>query len=78
MTNSEIIAAVERWQADTRVHSLTCQNHNQSDALLKPVEKSGQVMLVCPDCGYCQLSIPDAVLQWDGNLSGFLGIQISP
>jgi hypothetical protein len=74
MTNQEIIAAVERWQTDPRVHPLTCCNSSQAHGPLKAIEKGGQIVLECPRCEYCQASIPDAVLQWDGNLSGFLGI----
>jgi hypothetical protein len=74
MTNSEIIAAVARWQADPRLYPLTCRTHNHGHELLQPVEKAGQVVLECPNCEYCQPTIPDAVLEWDGNLAWFLGI----
>lgn len=72
MTNPEIIAAVERWQADPRLHSLTCRDHNLIHAPLVPVEKAGSVILECPSCGYCELNIPEAVFVWDGNLAGFI------
>ena len=73
MTNTEIIAAVERWQNDPRLHPLTCCN-STVHAPLKPIEKSGHIMLECPNCEYCQDSIPDVVLQWNGDLSWLLGI----
>lgn len=74
MTNPEIIAAVERWQTDSRLHPLTCCNGSQCHAPLKPIEKAGQIMLECPDCEYCQATIPDVVLEWNGELSWLLGI----
>ncbi len=69
MTNSEIIAAVERWQTDSRLHPLTCRTCSQLHEPLKPVEKAGQVILECPCCAQCELNIPEVVLDWDGNLS---------
>jgi len=74
MTNQEIIAAVERWQTDPRLYPLTCCSSSQVHAPLRAVEKGGQILLECPNCEYCQASIPDVVLQWDGNLSRLLGI----
>ena len=73
MTNSEIIAAVERWQTDPRLHPLTCRN-SKAHAPLKPIEKAGQIILECPNCESCEVSIPDVVLQWNGDLSWLLGI----
>ena len=74
MTNSEILAAVERWQTDPRLHPLTCCTSNVIHAPLKPIEKAGQVILECPNCGHCEVQIPDVVLQWNGDLSWLLGI----
>ncbi len=50
MTNAEIIAAVERWQTDPRLHPVTCGQYSQKHAPLKPVEKGGEVILECPNC----------------------------
>jgi hypothetical protein len=74
MTNSEIIAAVERWQTDPRLYPLTCRTSNDVHAALKPIEKGGQILLECPICGCCEAEIPDVVLEWNGDLSWLLGI----
>ena len=74
MTNSEIIAAVERWQTDTRLLPLTCCKSYEIHAPLKPIEKDGHIVLACPVCEYRQDSIPDVVLEWNGDLSSLLGI----
>jgi hypothetical protein len=74
MTNPEIIAAIERWQTDPRVYPLTCCTSREVHTPLKPIERAGQIILVCPDCGHRELQIPEAILEWTGDLSGFLGI----
>ena len=74
MTNQEIITAVVRWQTDPRLHPLTCCNSYQVHAPLEPIEKAGKIVLACPNCEYCQESIPDVVLEWDGDLGWLLGI----
>jgi hypothetical protein len=74
MTNPEIIAAIERWQTDPRLHPLTCCASDEIHTPLKPVEKGGDIILVCPDCGHRQFQIPAAVFEWNGDLSCFLGI----
>ncbi len=73
MTNSEIIAAVERWQTDTRLHPLTCRTCGEvHHERLKPIEKAGHVLLECPYCERCEVNIPDVVLEWDGDLHCFI------
>jgi hypothetical protein len=57
MTNAEIIAAVDKWQRDPRLHPLTCKldsTHQKLDAR----EVDGKVILTCPDCAYRQTYIP--------------------
>jgi hypothetical protein len=76
MTNSEIIAAVVRWQTDSRLHPLTCGNHDQDSEPLIPIENGGRVILQCPKCAFRQAAIPDAVLEWNGNLLWFLGLEV--
>ena len=74
MTNPEIIAAVERWQTDPRLYPLTCCASDQIHTPLKAIERAGHIILVCPDCGHRVHQVPEAVLEWNGDLSGFLGI----
>jgi hypothetical protein len=74
VTNPEIIAAVERWQTDSRLYPLTCRIDGQVHAPLQPIERGGQIILVCPDCGHREAQIPDVVLEWNGDLSWLLGI----
>ena len=60
MTNAEIIANVQRWQATPYVHPLTCGGeHCRGD--LEAVEQEGKVVLRCPSCGYVQRWIPEVV-----------------
>ena len=66
MTNEEIIAAVNRWQADPRLRPMTCGNSREGHLPLKPIERAGRVILVCSNCEYSQVFIPDVVLQWNG------------
>jgi hypothetical protein len=65
MTNVEKIAAVNRWQAEPLVHSLTCGN-DSCHMVLRPTEVNGRVILVCPDCEYQQSFVPDEVLTFAG------------
>ena len=74
MTNPEIIAAIERWQTDPRLYPLTCCTSAVTHTPLQPIEKAGQIILVCPDCGHRKHDIPEDVLEWNGDLSCFLGI----
>lgn len=61
MTNAEIIAAVERWQAAGIVHPLTCGTAScRMD--LQATERDGKVALTCPACDYVQDWIPECVL----------------
>jgi hypothetical protein len=55
-----IIAAVKAWQASPHVHPLTC-GKDSSHAKLTPQVSDGAVILVCPDCDYRQVTIPEAV-----------------
>ena len=73
MTNPEIIAAIERWQSDSRLYPLTCCTSPVAHTPLQPVERAGQIILVCPDCGH-RTRVPEDVFEWKGDLSGFLGI----
>jgi hypothetical protein len=56
------IARIRRWQANGRVHPLTCGN-DSSHAKLEPIAEDGRVILVCPDCDYRQDVIPSIVLE---------------
>jgi hypothetical protein len=60
-TNAEIIASVEKWQANGRVHPLTCAR-DKCGADLRPEEQEGKVVLVCPTCDYVQRWIPGVCL----------------
>ena len=73
MTNPEIIAAVERWQTDPRLYPMICRTSAMIHAPLQPIERAGQIQLVCPDCGHCENQIPNVVLEWNGELSWLLG-----
>ena len=73
MTNQQIIAAVERWQTDPRLYPLTCCASPEMHAPLRPIERDGQIILACPNCEYSQKSIPEVVLEWNGDLSWLLG-----
>jgi hypothetical protein len=61
--NNDKIEAVKAWQNNTSIHPLTCGKDSKHKGLI-PVEKDGEVILKCPDCGYIQKCIPDAVLQY--------------
>jgi len=61
LTNQKIIEAVQRWQARSDVHSLTCGNNNLHRNLVAE-ERGGRVVLVCLDCNYVQKWIPVSVL----------------
>ncbi len=58
----KIIAKIEEWQRNPRVHELTCGNYS-SHAPLRPKVKGDRVVLVCSDCDYVQPHIPDIVLK---------------
>jgi hypothetical protein len=55
MTNEEIetMEAIRKYQNCDYLHPLTCGNDSRH-ALLKPIEKDGKIILVCPDCDYVQ------------------------
>ena len=61
MTADEIIRRIQRWQADPRVHPLTCGN-DSSHARLVPVKEGDAVLLRCQDCDYRQAAIPADVV----------------
>ena len=61
MENKEIIKAVEAYQNAKVVHPLTCGNDSRHSNLVAE-ERTGQVVLVCLDCNYVQIFIPDCVL----------------
>ena len=61
MTNAQIIAAVDKWQRDPRLHPLACKidgTHQKLEAR----EVEGKVILACPDCGFRQTYIPWIVM----------------
>ncbi len=75
MTNAEIIAAVNRWQTDARLHPLTCcvgDKHRH----LTPVEVEGKVILACPDCEYRQDYVPEVVLRYAAQATDLTGFVI--
>lgn len=54
------IQFIREYQKCNWVHPLTCginSNHKE----LEPIAMSNSVILVCPDCGYTQYSIPECV-----------------
>lgn len=53
MTNQERMDVVNSYQDNPFVHPLTCGNNSSHDNLV-PVEKSGEVILQCPNCIYKQ------------------------
>ena len=63
MNNLEIIAKVEEWQDNPKLHSLTCGN-NSSHAPLVAFEMADKVRLKCIDCDYIQDYIPLIVLDY--------------
>ena len=60
--NRDIIQAVNYWQNCKGVHPLTCGN-DSNHSILKPQEKDGKVVLVCPDCDYVQDYIPEHIFR---------------
>jgi len=62
MTNQEKLSRIKLWQQSVNVHPLTCGN-NSKHSLLEPVERDGEVILVCKDCEYTQSKIPAAVFK---------------
>ncbi len=58
----DVMAAVRAWQADSRVHPLTCGVDSQGHALLEPEIRDGSVILRCPTCGFVQTYLPDVVI----------------
>lgn len=61
LTNERKIANVQRWQAASWMHPLTCGN-DSGHANLEPVERDGKVVLICKDCPYVQEWIPTCCL----------------
>ena len=61
MTNQEMIAAVERWQADHSVNPLTCRGNGHTHPPLTAREKDGQVILTCRGCTYRQTLTPTLI-----------------
>jgi len=59
----EQITAIRRWQANPRVHPLTCGNDSSHGRLRASVESEGQMVLLCPDCDYRQVEIPTIVFR---------------
>jgi len=45
------VEALKAWQASEHVHPLTC---GECQGKMQPLKKGGQVILVCPDCGWSQ------------------------
>ena len=45
------VEALKAWQASEHVHPLTC---GECPGKMQPLKKGGQVILVCPDCGWSQ------------------------
>jgi Zn ribbon nucleic-acid-binding protein len=66
---SAIIVAVQTWQADPSVETLTC-GYDSRHQPLYAVEVGDRVMLFCPDCGYEQAEIPEEVLRRAGLTHG--------
>ena len=65
MTNEEKIKQITRWQNCDCVHPLTCGSDDCSYVVLEAIEKDGDVILTCPECGYKQAYLPDCVLTAD-------------
>lgn len=57
-----VIDRVNEWQANGRVHPLTCGN-DSGHAPLVPLDDGDDVVLVCRDCDYRQKDIPDIVVR---------------
>ena len=66
LTNEQIVQRVRNYQADSSWHPLTCGNDSGHRLLEPRLIKVGwfrkKVVLVCPDCDYLQLHIPEIVL----------------
>ena len=77
MTNEQIIAAVNRWQSDPRLHPLTCWVGSKHRNLV-PAEIKGKVILRCPDCDYWQEHIPEVVLRPTGQTADLIGFFKGP
>lgn len=60
MSNEEKIQAIWYWQNKVPFHPLTC-GVQSSHAELVGQEKDGNVILVCPTCGYEQDYVPSVV-----------------
>ena len=60
-TNAQIVAAVDKWQADPTLQPLTCKT-DSDHGKLEPREIDGKVILACPTCGYRQTYIPWIVM----------------
>ena len=54
ISNAAIIDNVRFYQRALCFHELTCGNDSQNHSPLVPVERNGEVILVCPDCDYKQ------------------------
>ena len=61
MEQHEQIKAVEAWQSNGTMHPLTCGIN--SEHILVPRVKNGEVTLGCPKCDYTQDLIPEAVYE---------------
>ncbi len=63
MRNKDILKAIELWQKNEGLHSLTCE-YNSDHKPLIGVEKAGHIFLYCEDCTYCQEKIPEVVFEY--------------
>ena len=57
MNNEDIINKITEHQKNPMFHPLTCGNDSRHNLLI-PIEKGGNVILICPDCNYEQYYIP--------------------
>jgi hypothetical protein len=60
VTNAEKLERIVTWQGAPFVPSLTCGVDSGHRDLVGR-EMDGEVMLICPDCGYVQKRIPGIV-----------------
>lgn len=62
LPNKAKLRAVEWWQEEANFHPLTCGNDSSHNLVAKETD-GGEVILVCPECGYIQGYVPDTVYE---------------
>lgn len=62
LSNNQKIEAVKFWNSNNEFHPLTCGVNGEH--ILNPKLENENVVLLCPVCGYKQITIPSVVFDY--------------